>query len=79
MSKYAKLNRFLANSQVSMIRMAFADIEGILGFMLPNSARHHGAWWIPGSTHSQCRGWTDAGFRAVSVDRAHEAVVFIRK
>jgi len=45
LSKYAKLTAFLEALGTSSRRMGFAEIEKLLGFNLPRSARRYQAWW----------------------------------
>ena len=54
MSKYDPLRIFLENAAkgVSEMTLTFQQIETILGFTLPPSARRHRAWWAnPGTPH----------------------------
>ena len=43
--KYAQLFRHLSTLDVSRWQTTFGDIESILGFTLPDSARIHRPWW----------------------------------
>jgi hypothetical protein len=47
MGKYDPLRIFPENtpSTVSEMTQSFQQVESILGFALPPSARHHRAWW----------------------------------
>ena len=61
--------------------MNFNEIESILGFDLPSSARRHRAWWANENrgSHSHARyGWLAGGFRVVGVDLERESVTFVR-
>ncbi|MDA8295258.1 MAG: hypothetical protein M0004_01495 [Actinomycetota bacterium] len=61
------------------LTMAFGDIERLLGFRLPASARRHDAWWLDRSantTHSHAKAWLDVRRRVVRVDRGAEIVTF---
>lgn len=79
MSKYAPLSRVLAESGENSVPFSFAEIEAILGFALPVSARAHRPWWSnEPRTHSQARAWVMAGYRATEVSLEGEEVVFSR-
>lgn len=56
----------------------FAELEAVLGFPLPPSARRHREWWSNqrGGGHSQAKGWQDAGWQVHRVDLAGERVEF---
>lgn len=59
-------------------RATFEDIEEILGFALPPSARRHSAWWSNTKSHSQALAWIAAGWKKSSIDMKGEMVVFER-
>ena len=79
MSKYAPLGTFLAGRPDDEIPMNFGEVERILGFRLPDSARNWPAWWSnnPG-THVGVRVWRDAGWKTSRVDLGSERVTFVR-
>lgn len=57
--------------------MSFAEIEDILRFKLPASARLYTAWWSNDSTrHSHSNEWLSAGWRTEAVDLGSEKVTF---
>ena len=62
--KYAPLHRRLAGLTGDVWRASFREIEDVLGFALPDSARLYPAWWSNGSRHSHALAWVAAGFRA---------------
>jgi hypothetical protein len=80
MSKYDALTRHLKAARGTEVRMDFAQIEGVLGFRLPMSARKHRPWWSNEAegTHVQARAWVNAGFQAAEVDMGAERLVFVR-
>jgi len=60
MSKYDPLRTFLENAEPGMQEMTltFQQVESILGFALPPSARQHRAWWAnPSTTVDQHSEW----------------------
>jgi hypothetical protein len=79
-SKYEPLPHFLSGKSASSLRLAFEDIEDILGFALPKSAYAHEAWWSNNETgHSHARVWMRAGWRTSEVDLASRQVTFERQ
>ncbi|MGD9738111.1 MAG: hypothetical protein AB7O56_09755 [Bauldia sp.] len=78
-TKYAPLAEHLSAQYGNSIRMTFADIERVLGFALPPSARRHRPWWSNNPDNSaMTRVWLDAGFRTEQVDIPGETLVFAR-
>jgi hypothetical protein len=79
MTKYAPLTRHLAGRHESRIRMGFAEIERLLGFALPRSARAYRPWWAnSGHGHVQSRAWLEAGYESSDVDLAGERLEFVK-
>lgn len=84
MSKYDPLYRWLvakAASGVTSILTTFDQIEAVLGFKLPDSARTSTPWWAneKGNTrHVQCKSWIAAGFETTDLVLAAESVTFVR-
>jgi hypothetical protein len=77
MSKYDPLYQHLKASELSL-ELTFADVEEILGFKLPPSARKHEAWWSnSGGSHVQSYAWLNAGYRTESVDVPRGTVRFV--
>lgn len=77
MSKYDPLSRHLGSSR-GTVELAFNDIEDILKFPLPASARRHAAWWSnSGGTHVQSAAWQAAGYRTEGVDLEAGTVRFV--
>lgn len=78
--KYAPLRRhLLALRGRSEWRASFGDVEDVLGFRLPVSARLYAPWWAnrrDGS--SQSRAWQSAGWRTRAVDVESGTLVFER-
>ncbi|MEC9433240.1 MAG: hypothetical protein VYD87_10060 [Pseudomonadota bacterium] len=78
-SKYAPLESHLKASKLNEIRMTFSEIERLLGFPLPNSARRHRPWWSNSTTSSTItQHWLNAGYYTSQVDMAGEKLVFVR-
>jgi hypothetical protein len=80
MGKYAPLTDHLRDEPNDSWIATFAEVERILGFALPPSARTHRPWWgnQRGAGHSQAKGWQDAGWQVGKVDLAGERITFSR-
>jgi hypothetical protein len=80
-AKYDSLGRYLSRRSGAEIQMSFAEIERLIGAMLPNGAARP-QWWAndvePSGRHVQARAWLDAGYDAFLVDGA-ERVRFTRR
>ena len=81
-SKYAPLHVHLSARADSRWHASFGEIEAVLGFNLPASARRYPAWWAnenSGGSHSHSRAWREAGWKTMEVDIAAEKLVFQRE
>lgn len=79
MTKYEPLTRHLAARHEARVQMQFSDIERLLGFPLPRSARRHRPWWAnSGHGHVQSKAWLDAGFESRDVNLESERLEFVR-
>ena len=78
MSKYAALRDYLNTLRVDHWNSTFTEIEDVLGFPLPNSARRYQAWWAnqKAQGHVQCSGWLEAGWRTSGLNLTSEQVTF---
>jgi hypothetical protein len=78
MSKYDALSQRLAAEASAEWRATFAEIEKVLGFPLPPSARTHRPWWANEfkGRHVQSRAWLDNGWRTEEVNLPGEVVIF---
>ena len=81
MAKYDPLETYLTRRAGAAIELSFADIERIIGSMLPNSAARS-QWWAneadPASRHVQSRAWQNAGYDAFLLPKC-ERVRFARR
>jgi hypothetical protein len=81
MAKYDPLGRYLRRKGASEIALSFADIERIIGDMLPKSAERP-QWWAneaaASSRHVQVQAWRDVGYDAFLIAGA-EKVRFRRR
>jgi hypothetical protein len=81
MSKYHPLYERLRSEFDNSISVRFDQIETILEFMLPDTARQRPQWWANESAqtrHVQCKAWMDAGFQTRNFNLANETVEFVR-
>ena len=79
--KYAPLYRHLSVRSETEWRASFDEVEAILGFRLPDSARLYRPWWSnqrKGGGHSHALAWQAAGWRTSAIDLEAETLVFRR-
>ena len=78
--KYQALSQHLLSLGCDRWTASFAEIEAILGFPLPNSARQHNAWWANqhGQGYKQCSSWMEADWHSADLDLALQTVTFVR-
>ena len=79
--RYARLYRHLCARPGSEWWATFGEVERVLGFRLPDSARRYPAWWAnsSGGGHSQTLAWQAAGWRTRRVSIAAETLLFVRE
>lgn len=78
--KYRPLFDYLVSKSGSeTIRMTFTEIEAILGFSLPPSARRHLPHWYGYEGSAVARAIQDAGWKATRIDLAEETVIFVEQ
>ena len=80
--KYAPLYRHLLAKSGPDWRTSFAEVEAVLGFRLPDSARLHRPWWAnsaKGNGHSHALAWQAAGWKTGRIDLDAETLVFARE
>ncbi|MBA3811921.1 MAG: hypothetical protein H0X27_09855 [Caulobacteraceae bacterium] len=80
MSKYEPLKQWLRRRPESEVPLSFAEVEALLGFALPHSARRHAPWWANEArgSHVQAGAWLGAGWRTSRVNIGGEKLVFVR-
>ncbi len=79
--KYRGLYTHLCSRPDREWRTSFREIESVLGFTLPDSARFHRPWWANqrnGGGHSHALAWSAAGWKTAEVDMVAETLVFKR-
>lgn len=80
--KYQRLYTHLGGLTEQEWRTTFREIESIIGFPLPPSARLHRPWWSNqsrGNGHSQALAWGAAGWETAEVDMDAETLLLRRK
>lgn len=80
--KYRRLYAHLCSLSAQEWSTSFGEIESVLGFDLPASARLHRPWWgnqSNGNGHSQSLAWTLAGWETANVDMDAETLLLRRK
>jgi hypothetical protein len=79
--KYKPLYQYLENRYANTVVLTFAQIEDLLGFTLPESARVHPTWWanddLNDTRHPHSRSWTLAS-RTATPNLQAQIVVFER-
>jgi hypothetical protein len=79
MSKYTTLGEFLLARIEDRVSLSFSDIESILSFPLPKSARKFRTWWANDATHSHAKnGWLAYGWRVMEVNLNNQIIQFRR-
>lgn len=78
--KYAALYDHLSARTDSRWCASFSEVEAVLGFSLPASARRYPAWWANqhGGGHSHARAWQEAGWKTVDVNIRAGTLAFER-
>jgi hypothetical protein len=79
-SKYAPLQKYLANKSTGLWKATFSDVEKVLGFKLPRSAYTYPAWWgnhVHGSRHSKA--WMEIDWEVRHLDIPARTVSFHKK
>ena len=66
-AQYFSLYKYLDHRYASVVVLSFEQIDALLGFALPASARTEAGWWAAGSggPKAHCSAWTGAGRTAM--------------
>lgn len=79
--EYRSLHDYLDGRFATTVVLTFGQIEDLLGFALPDPARHQLEWWSnverPGPAPAQSRSWTEAS-RLATANLQAQIVVFER-
>lgn len=81
MGKYSALAEYLRGQAAKQeVLLTFKEIENILGFELPTSAKRHRCWWANDESHVQAKeGWMNAGWVVKTVNLKEEKATFSLK
>lgn len=77
--KYRFLSDYLQNSHKDSVALTLPEIEAILGFSLPNSARVHRAFWSNTTSHSIALSWLSVGYVTTEADIPSGQIVFEKR
>jgi hypothetical protein len=58
--EYLSLYKYLANRYANTVVLTFAEIEDLLGFTLPDSARLHQWWWTNADSNTDRPSYSDS-------------------
>jgi len=79
LGKYRALASYLSSQTASDLSLSFSEVEGILRFALPNSAKEYRPWWANDVSHVQAEdGWLAVGWKVDAVDLVSQRVTFSR-
>jgi len=82
MSQYDPLYKWLSDANHKSVNTTFEQLEKLLGFPLPVTAKTRPQWWSNEQSnktrHVQCKAWIDAGFRA-HPDLNKQVVIFTKE
>jgi hypothetical protein len=77
-AKYRGLTEYLLSSNQTKVTLTYPQIEQILGFTLPDTARNYKqAYWANTETHSYASSWMAIGYKT-RVDVESDTVTFIK-
>ena len=77
-AKYRSLAEYLFLSNKTRVILTYSEIEEILGFKLPDTARKFKrSYWANTSTHTYASSWMAVGYKA-HVDIDNDAVTFVK-
>ena len=77
--KYERLGKYLNGLKEKEVTLTFEQIEYILGFQLPSSARQYPAWWANDKTHSHAvNGWLNCGWQSRNLKFSEKIVQFFQ-
>lgn len=76
--KYRKLAEYLLFSNKTRVTLTYSQIEEILGFTLPATARNFKpSFWANTKTHSYASSWMGVGYKA-QIDASSDSVTFVK-
>ena len=76
--EYRGLAEYLLSTNETRVALSYSQIEDILGFALPDTARKFKqSYWANTETHSYASSWMAVGYKA-RVDTKSDTVTFIK-
>ncbi len=76
--KYRRLAEYLWASQETRVTLSYPQIEEILGFKLPGTAKKFKpSFWANTKTHSYASSWMGVGYKA-QIDPHSDSVTFVK-
>lgn len=77
-AKYRGLAEYLLSSNETRVTLTYSQIEEILGFALPDTARKFKqSYWANTETHSYASSWMAVGYKT-RVDVDNDTVTFVK-
>ena len=77
-AKYRGLAEYLLSSNETRVTLSYSQIEEILGFALPDTARKFKqSYWANTETHSYASSWMAVGYKT-RVDVDNDTVTFVK-
>ena len=77
-AKYRGLAEYLLSSNETRVTLTYSQIEEILGFALPDTARKFKqSYWANTETHSYASSWMTVGYKT-RVDVDNDTVTFVK-
>ena len=77
-AKYRGLAEYLLSTNETKVTLSYSQIEKILGFTLPDTARNFKqSYWANTETHSYASSWMAVGYKA-RVNVESDTVTFIK-
>ncbi|HIY96855.1 MAG TPA: hypothetical protein H9729_04135 [Candidatus Borkfalkia excrementigallinarum] len=77
-AKYRGLAEYLLESKQTKVTLSYPQIERILGFPLPDTAKNFKhSYWANTKTHSYASSWMAVGYKA-RVDTESDTITFIK-
>ncbi len=76
--KYRKLAEYLLSVNETRVTLSYPQIEGILGFKLPDTAKNFKpSFWANTKTHSYASSWMGVGYKT-QIDPHSDSVTFVK-
>lgn len=76
--KYRKLAEYLLAADKMRVTLSYSQIEEILGFTLPDTARNFKpSFWANTRTHSYASSWMGVGYKT-QIDADNDQVTFVK-